>query len=231
MQLELGSCNPTVVGRDFPAADAADVLRVSCLSYAGQKCSSTRRVITPATRARETFDALAQLFEHERVGNPADEETTIPPLISTESAARFDQHLEDWREAAADIAELPAPREQSACYVAPTIVLARNDGEAFQRDVFGPAVVVLSYQSFDEALALANATPYGLFAGLLSHDEDEADAFCSGVAAGILKVNQPTPGLSALLPSQGWRASGLGPGELGDAPFRPFLRVQTVYPH
>jgi acyl-CoA reductase-like NAD-dependent aldehyde dehydrogenase len=165
------------------------------------------------------------------VGDPADAETTIPPLISTESAARFEEHLEFWRAAGATLSEFPAPREHSGCYVAPTIALARSDNEAFHRDVFGPAVVVLPYESFADALALANATPYGLFAGLLSHDEGEVDAFCTGVAAGILKINQPTPGLTPLLPSQGWRGSGLGPGELGSTPFRPFLRVQTVYPH
>jgi alpha-ketoglutaric semialdehyde dehydrogenase len=231
MQLELGSCNPTVIGVEFEAGAAAEVLRISCFSYAGQKCSSTRRVVAPLERAKEIFDALSALLDRERLGNPADEKTTIPPLISAESASRYELQLADWQADSASFRQLSTPRDLSDCYAAPTIALAETDSKAFQRDVFGPAVVVLPYQSFGEALELANGTPYGLFAGLLSHDEAEIDAFCAGVEAGILKINQPTPGLSVDLPSQGWRASGLGPGELGTAPFRPFLRVQTVYPH
>jgi alpha-ketoglutaric semialdehyde dehydrogenase len=231
MQLELGSCNPTVIGEDFEAGAAAEILRISCFSYAGQKCSSTRRIVAPAERADKIFEALSAVLDREQVGNPADAETTIPPLISAESASRYELQLADWYADSASFRQLSTPHDLSDCYAPPTIALAERDSKAFQRDVFGPAVVVLPYRSFGEALELANGTPYGLFAGLLSHDQAEIDEFCAEVQAGILKINQPTPGLSARLPSQGWRGSGLGPGELGSAPFRPFLRVQTVYPH
>jgi aldehyde dehydrogenase (NAD+) len=230
VQLELGSCNPTIIGASFAIEDAAAILRVSCFSYAGQKCSSTRRVLAPAATARDVFDMLAEVLETEAVGDPAEPSTTIPPLVSAAGAGRFNVDLEEWRAHAAAEANADAPTGQSDCYVRPSVMLAPRDAPAFQRDVFGPAAVVLPYESFAHAVALANATPYGLFAGLLSHDTGEVEAFRRDVLAGILKVNQPTPGLKPDIPSQGWRASGVGPGELGGDPFRPFLRVQSIYP-
>jgi acyl-CoA reductase-like NAD-dependent aldehyde dehydrogenase len=230
MQLELGSCNSTIIGRDYPLEAAAPVLRTSVLSYAGQKCSNTRRIIAPKAVAPDLYESLTSMLESERVGDPQDEGTTIPPLVAPSNAERYERTLEAWRAVTTARARIPKPQDGSACFVEPEIALAGGDADVLGREIFGPAAVIIPYGTFEEALRLANDTPFALFAGLLSVDSREIAEFQASARAGILKINQPTPGLMPDLPSQGWDASGVGPSELGPDPFRPFLRLQTVYP-
>jgi aldehyde dehydrogenase (NAD+) len=230
MQLELGSCNATIVGDSFATDDALPVLRASCFGYAGQKCSSTRRILAPRGREDEIFETLAATVRADVVGDPSDAVTTVPPVIAPTAADRVLDGVERWRAAGAEVAG-GGRGDSSPCAVQPIVARAPADDAAFHVDVFGPAVVVLPYDGFAEALALAGATPYGLFVGLLSHDEGEIAALLDAPPAGIVKVNQTTPGLVPELPSQGWAASGAGPSELGPDPFRIFQRVQTTYPY
>jgi aldehyde dehydrogenase (NAD+) len=230
MQLELGSCNATVIGRDYPIDAAVRILRISAFSYAGQKCSSTRRILVERERRHALFEALSASLMTEVVGDPLDRRTTIPPLIAPTSAERFRRQMRGWASGAERQISIDVSDELTDCFVEPQLSLATADAGPLRAEVFGPAAVVIPYADFDQALNLANATPFGLFAGLLTQDAEEAARFEAEARVGIIKINQTTTGLTPDLPSQGWGGSGLGPSELGNDPFRPFLRVKTVYP-
>jgi alpha-ketoglutaric semialdehyde dehydrogenase len=231
MQLELGSCNATIVGPSYGIEEAASILRVSVYSYAGQKCSSTRRILIDRPRAQALFAAMADGVRSERVGDPRDALTTVPPLVAPANANRFRSAMDAWGSTAVRHASTSLSAPVTPCFVDASISLADLDQDIFRAEVFGPAAVILPYNDFNEAITVANATSFGLFCGLLTHDPVEAEAFESQARAGILKINQTTTGLMVHLPSQGWDASGIGPGELGPDPFRPFQRTQTIYPY
>lgn len=230
LQLELGSCNATIVAPSFSTADAVPLLAAAAYSYAGQKCSSTVRVLVPRPRAAEVFDALAEVVRAEVVGDPADPATTCPPVISPEAAARVEGVVAGWRAAGASVVAA-APGRGSPCLVAPAVARAEGDGDVFRAEAFGPVAVVVPYDDGAEAVRLSGATPYGLFVGLLTREQADVDRLLAAGVAGIVKVNQTTTGLVPQLPSQGWGASGLGPSELGPDPFAIYQRVQTVYPY
>jgi len=231
MQLELGSCNATIVGSSYGIGEAASILRTSIYSYAGQKCSSTRRVLIDQRRARELFDTMADGLRSERIGDPGYPGVSMPPVVAPVNASRFRSAMDSWKPVELSRASTGLPAPATPCFVEASILLAEQDRDVFRAEVFGPAAVILPYRDLDEAIALANATRFGLFCGLLTRDPAEVKAFESRARAGILKINQTTTGLDVTLPSQGWAASGTGPGELGPDPFRPFQRIQTVYPY
>lgn len=231
LQLELGSCNATIVGADFAVDEAARTLRTSVYSFAGQKCSNTRRILVHQEAATALFTQMANGVSAERVGDARQELTTLPPLVAPANAERFRASVAEWSAISSEFVVGRPPTPTNPCFVEPVIALAKADSPALRKEIFGPGAVLIPYRSFEEAIDLANATPYGLFAGLLTHDVDEMRAFETRINAGILKMNQPTPGLQTNYPSQGWGASGLGPSEMGSDPFRPYLRLQTVYPH
>jgi acyl-CoA reductase-like NAD-dependent aldehyde dehydrogenase len=230
LQLELGSCNATIVAPSFATADAVDLLHQSVFGYAGQKCSSTRRVLVARDRLAAVAEALSSRVEADRVGDPRNPSTTCPPVIAPRAAAGLATTMTAWAAAGASLRSA-APNDASPCFFAPTVAVAEGDDPAFRVDAFGPVCVVIPYDDPDEAVALAGATDFGLYVGLLTQDDDDVARVLAADVAGIVKINRTTPGLDVGLPSQGWAASGVGPSELGPDPFAIFQRTQTVYPY
>jgi acyl-CoA reductase-like NAD-dependent aldehyde dehydrogenase len=98
-----------------------------------------------------------------------------------------------------------------------------------QEETMSPLLIVQGAEDFEHALALCNGVRHGLAAALFGGQPSERRRFLDGARAGILKFDQPTTGVSARLPFGGWKASGIGPPEHGDADALFFTRWQTVY--
>jgi succinylglutamic semialdehyde dehydrogenase len=210
LALEMGGNNPLIV-HDCADLDAAALLTVqSAYLSAGQRCSCARRLIVPQGPAGDAFlDGLIRTIARVRVGLPNDDpEPFHGPVISAAVAESLLAAQADLlRRGGRALLEMTrSPR--SAALLSPglydvTGVQARDDVE-----LFGPILQVIRVPDFDAALAEANATRYGLAAGLLSDRRDLYDRFYNRVRAGVINWNRPLTGASSTLPFGGVGLSG-----------------------
>ncbi len=210
LALEMGGNNPLIVWSPGEVRAAALLVAESAYITAGQRCTCARRLILPAGEAGDALIAeLRAVISRLRVGAPLDvPEPFMGPLISAASAADL------LRAQAALVIAGAQPLAESRLLrtgtglISPglidvTAVKARDD-----REIFGPLLQVIRVPRFDDAIREANATRFGLAAGLVTDDRALYDQFHSEVHAGIINWNQPLTGASGAAPFGGIGASG-----------------------
>jgi acyl-CoA reductase-like NAD-dependent aldehyde dehydrogenase len=204
---ELGSNGAAVVLADADVDLAAAAIGHSGYTNAGQNCVSTQRVIVDAARHDELVERLGLRVAALRPGDPADPATTLSPVIDPGEAAR----VAEWvRESGGDAL---CGGDRDGAVVAPGIVLDPPDEARIWRDeLFGPAVAIRAVTGDDDALALANATRFGLAMSVFTRDLDRATRFAHGLRAGIVNVNPPLGATwrADFMPWGGFGASGFG---------------------
>jgi alpha-ketoglutaric semialdehyde dehydrogenase len=231
VQLELGGKNPAVVLADASLARAADQVARGAFLSTGQKCTATSRVIVQREVADELTGRLAEIARTWKVGDPVEADTMVGPLSSHDQLRRVAEYL---RIGAADGTAVaggePATNGDGGYFVPPTVFADVEPGSPIlQEEVFGPVAAVLPVDSLEEAIAAANATPYGLSASVFTRDLDRALSFASEIQAGIVKINQESAGVEPHVPFGGMKASSSGPREQGKAAREFFTQVKTVY--
>lgn len=206
--MELGSNSPVIVMDDADLDQAASLVAASGYSNAGQTCISAQRILTSRARYGDFLDALQPKVEALTMGDPLDEATKIGPMIREADAAR----VESWiREAVSSGAKLVTGGTRQGTLHAPTILCDVTTTMRVSCDeLFGPAVAVTPFSSFDEALALANGTNYGLSASIFTRDIGRALRFAREVDAGNLHINWGTQWRADFMPYGGLKDSGLG---------------------
>lgn len=209
LQLELGGNNPLVVLPDADAEVAARACVDLLTTLNGQWCRALGRLVLPADRAEEVLDLALGRLAALGAGDPLDPATGLGPIVHS-------QHLERLRGAIADLesaggkAHATTPVPGTGHFLAPTLITG-VPSEAALEEVFGPVATVHTYESVDEALALANATPYGLEAYVVGADREHALAFARRVEAGEVKVNGSSiMSLHLMSPRPAWGHSGMG---------------------
>jgi acyl-CoA reductase-like NAD-dependent aldehyde dehydrogenase len=172
VRLELGSNSPLIVDSPSDWATAAAKVAVAGFSHAGQSCISTQRIYVHADVADDFIDALVGKVEALVVGDPADEKTDVSALISKGDTDRVKEWID---EAVASGAKVLVGGDIVDGLLRPTVVEdAPADVRLQCQEVFGPVVTITRYRSFDEALALANDSVYGLQAGVFTTDLGKA---------------------------------------------------------
>jgi aldehyde dehydrogenase (NAD+) len=230
MQLELGGKNAAVVLADANLHDAARKIARAAFMMAGQKCTATSRVIVESP----VYEAFLERFVHVAdslvVGDPLDPAVEIGPLASQSQFETVERYLEiglrdGERATARGVDDVP-----SGNYVPPTVFtgLARESAVVTD-EIFGPVVAVSAVESYDEAIASLNDSPFGLSASLFTSDLNRALTFGRDADCGVVKVNQESSGLEFHVPFGGMKQSGLGPQEQGKAAAEFFTRWQTTY--
>lgn len=233
-QGELGGNNPLIVLADADVGAAARLAASGAFGAAGQKCTATRRVIVEAPVHDAFLAAFAEQARALRLGAGSDPDATMPPLVDRVAA---DEVLGAIREATAAGAEVvvgggaPVGELAHGAFVEPTVLTGLRAGTAIVDDeVFGPVCGVFKAQDLDEAVTLANATPYGLSASVCTNNLAHAFTFVEASDAGMVHVNRPTPGADPHMPFGGVKASsGSGWREQGQAAVDFFTEGQTVY--
>ena len=230
VQLELGGSNPTVVLDDAPLDRAVDIALGAAMRMAGQKCTATSRAIVSASRFDEFRDRMIARAGEIRVGDPLDQATYMGPLI-TESArsaiiAAVERGVGEGGRIVAGGREL----DREGWYMAPTIFDSVDPASSLcQSEVFGPVISLFPADDDDEAIALANSTPFGLSASIVTNDLARTMRFASEVEAGVLKVNSESAGLEFQVPFGGTKASSSFSREQGKAAVEFFTETTTVY--
>jgi alpha-ketoglutaric semialdehyde dehydrogenase len=226
--LELGGKNPLVVCDDADLDRAAQAAALSAFSNAGQRCAAGSRLIV--------FDAVYDRFrelivtraEAQRVG--PDDEHDFGPVINERQLERMLAAVARAREQGARVVaggeRLPGP----GYHIAPTIVEGVDaHSEIACTELFGPIATLHRVRDFDEALAVANASPYGLTAAVWTNSVHRAQEFVRRVVAGGVQVNGPTYGFEPHVPFGGQRDSGTGWREPGTEALDVYSDWKTVY--
>ncbi len=212
--LELGGKGPNIVLDDADLPLAVDGALFAALANNGQACEAGTRLLVPSTLKDEFLARLVERAKTLKLGNPLDLATDVGPVISTGQRDRILGYIESARAEGATIAfggGVPqGPEFAAGNWVEPTIVTdVTNDQRIAREEVFGPVLTVLTYDSVDEAVKIANDTNYGLSAGVWGRDESRAVDVARQLDAGMVYVNDWHV-INPAYPFGGTKQSGLG---------------------
>ena len=227
--LELGGKSAAVVldDADFPRAVRAAVS--SCFLNSGQTCTALTRLLVPQARADETATLAVEAAKGFPPGDPLDAATRLGPLVSATQRDRVRGYIRKGMEEGARLllggAEPPEGLARGY-YVAPTVFGGvQPDMTIAQEEIFGPVLSILTYRDEEEAISIANGTPYGLAAAVWSGNEAHAMALARRLRAGRVEVNGGP--FNLLAPFGGYKQSGHG-REFGRYGLEEFLEVKSL---
>ena len=231
--LELGGNNAIIV---TPAADlalAVPAIVFGAVGTAGQRCTSTRRVILHESIYEKVSTALLKAYGNVRIGTPLDANNHMGPLIDADAVKVFQDALALVTQQGGRILcggkVLQGEAFASGCYVEPTICEVKNDAAVVQQETFAPILYLIRYRGdLDEAIAIHNDVPQGLSSAIFTTDMREAERFLSsaGSDCGIANVNIGTSGAEIGGAFGGEKETG-GGRESGSDAWKGYMRRQT----
>lgn len=225
--LELGGKSAFIVLDDADLATACSMAAFNVVTHAGQGCAITTRLLVPRERLDEaiavTRDALAGL----PAGDPTDDGTICGPLISEVQRDRVESYIRLAQEEGGTI-EIGGNRpDGKGFFVSPTLISGLdNSARVAQEEIFGPVLVILPHDGDEDAIRIANDSPYGLSGMVYGTDPDRIDKVVNGVRTGTMGVNGGI-WYAADVPFGGYKQSGIG-REMGVAGFTEYLETKSV---
>ena len=226
--LELGGNNAMVIA---PSADldmAVRAILFGAVGTAGQRCTTTRRLIVHEDIYDELLPALVKAYGQVRIGDPLDENTLVGPLIDEESLEQMRSTLKAAQEQGGTMLVGGERVDREGAYMQPAIVEMNSQSETVCHETFAPILYVMKYKELDEAIALNNAVPQGLSSAIFTMNVREAEKFLSaaGSDCGIANVNIGTSGAEIGGAFGGEKETG-GGRESGSDSWKIYMRRQT----
>ncbi len=230
--LELGGNNAIIV---TPHADMRMALRgilFGAVGTAGQRCTSTRRIIVHESVRDELVAKLTAAYKQVAIGDPLEADTLMGPLINTSAVDDMINAIEKIKQQGGEILsggeKLEGDKYAGGCYVTPCIAAARNEFPIVQEETFAPILYIIPYSGLDEAIALHNGVPQGLSSAIFTQNLLEAEQFlaCWGSDCGIANVNIGTSGAEIGGAFGGEKETG-GGRESGSDAWKAYMRRQT----
>ncbi|HYG72811.1 MAG TPA: aldehyde dehydrogenase family protein [Actinomycetota bacterium] len=232
VQLEMGGKNPLVILDDADLDIAVDCAVQGAFFQTGQRCTASSRLIATSGIHDVFVDRLVEATRALRVGHALDPETQIGPVVDESQFRQDEEYLRIGVDEGAEVAcggerlEL----DTDGFFLSPAVLVnTKNDMRVNREEIFGPVATVLEVGDDDEALAVANDTPFGLSAGVCTTSLGRAARFRDGLQAGIVTVNLPTAGVDFHVPFGGTKASSQGSREQGRYAIEFFTTVKTAY--
>ncbi|MGW0817244.1 aldehyde dehydrogenase [Streptomyces viridiviolaceus] len=228
VQLELGGKSAAIVLDDADPAKVGRALAAGLFANTGQTCSALSRILVPAARLDEWTDVAVATAESFVIGDPADPATTLGPLVSRAQRDRVLGYIDAGRADGATLVtggDAPAhlPR---GFYLRPAVFTrADNTMRIAREEIFGPVATVIPYRDLDEALTIADDSPYGLHGAVFTENPERATRVARTVRTGTFSVNSFTHNTHA--PFGGVKQSGIG-RELGPEGIDSFHELKTV---
>ena len=227
--LELGGKSANVALEDADPVLVAKKAIGACHQNSGQTCSALTRLIIPESMNKQVCDIIAEKNDSYLVGNPLDEETRCGPMVSLRQQLSVTEYIQSGIDEGANLISgglgMPDGIEKGF-YVKPTIFAnVTPDMKIWKEEIFGPVLVITTYNTESEALKLANDSIYGLSGGVWSEDPDRAVNFAKKMRTGQVSVNGGSFNVSA--PFGGYKLSGNG-RELGTHGLDEFLEIKSI---
>jgi L-aminoadipate-semialdehyde dehydrogenase len=227
--MELGGNNALIVA---PSADidlATQSIFFGAVGTAGQRCTSTRRVIVHESVAGKVRAKLLSAYKSLPIGNPLDRKTLMGPMIDKHAVDMVQDSIQQLKDEGGEVIyggermELPG-----GCYMKPCLAIAKPNFKIVQEETFGPLLYLLTYRDFDEAIAIQNGVPQGLTSSIFTNDVREAEKFLSAVGSdcGIANINTGTSGAEIGGAFGGEKNTG-GGRESGSDSWKQYMRRQT----
>jgi len=231
--LELGGNNAIIVA---PSADldlATNGILFGAVGTAGQRCTTTRRIIVHESVRDEITKRLLKAYKQVRIGDPSKPGTLMGPLINKRAVQDMQAALKSVREDGGEVLyggeSLESPEYPGGCYVNPCLVSAKHNLKMVHEETFAPILYIVPYRTIDEAIAYHNEVPQGLSSAIFTNDLREAEFFLSsrGSDCGIANVNIGTSGAEIGGAFGGEKETG-GGRESGSDSWKTYMRRQTV---
>ena len=227
--LELGGKSAFVVLDDAEMRGACGVAAFTVCVHAGQGCAITTRLVVPREHFDDAVDVTASALAKLPAGDPTDPGTVCGPLINARQRDRVERYIAMARAEGGEIVTGGGrPADQArGFFVEPTLVVGiGNDSPVAREEIFGPVLVVIPHDGDDDALHIANDSPYGLSGSVWSGDRDRAMAVAGRLRTGTVGVNGGV-WYSPDVPFGGYKQSGIG-REMGVAGFEEYLETKVV---
>jgi aldehyde dehydrogenase (NAD+) len=228
--LELGGNNALVVSKTADLDMAAHSIFFGAVGTAGQRCTSTRRVIVHDSVADKLRDQLLRAYKSMRIGDPLDRNTTVGPLVDSHAVDAVQDSIAKVKSQGGEIifGGEKLSEFSGGAYMRPAIARVSPKADIVKHETFGPLLYLMSYGDFDEALALHNDVPQGLSSAIFTNDMREAEKFVSTVGSdcGIANVNAGTSGAEIGGAFGGEKETG-GGRESGSDSWKTYMRRQT----
>lgn len=206
--LELGGNGPIIVMPDANLDRAVEASVLGCFYLAGQCCTAAERILVHERVHDEFVRRLTQRVRQLRVGDPSREETDMGPLCNQATLQKVEQHVRDARDRGAHVEVIG---DRDGLFYPPTILTGVTEDMAIARDeTFGPVAPIITFGTAEEALRIANATPFGLNAAVFTRSLSQAWRMAEGLDHGTVLVNESTNYWDQLGPFGGAKKSGVG---------------------
>ena len=230
--LELGGNNAIIVSNKADLNIALRAAVFGAVGTAGQRCTSTRRLIVHKDIFEEFKNKLVNAYGQIKIGNPLDKENHMGPLIDRGAVKMYlDAITKINKEGGKEVVvggELSGNQYQSGCYVKPAIYEVKNEFSIVQDETFAPILYLIKYSHLDEAIRIQNDVPQGLSSSIMTKDLSESEQFLSaqGSDCGIANVNIGTSGAEIGGAFGGEKETG-GGRESGSDSWKAYMRRQT----
>ena len=230
--LELGGNNAIIISKDADLDMALIGAAFGAVGTAGQRCTSTRRLIIHEKVYNKFKEKLVHAYQQLKIGDPLNEKNHVGPLIDTMAVEMYKDAMEKCRaEGGNFIVEggvLKGKGYESGCYVKPCIAEAKNSYAIVQHETFAPILYIMKYKTLDEAIAMQNGVPQGLSSAIMTNNLREAEQYLSaaGSDCGIANVNIGTSGAEIGGAFGGEKETG-GGRESGSDAWKVYMRRQT----
>lgn len=227
--LELGGKSPTILLDDAALDQAIPAALTMAFLNSGQACAAGTRLLVPKSRFDEVKRGIRDVMRSLTVGDPADPKTAVGPMVSEKQYERVQSYIRKGIEEGAEVlagGEGHPEGLEGGYFVRPTVfVNVRNDMAIAQEEIFGPVLSVITYDSEDEGIRIANDSKYGLHAAVLGTDLQRARRVASQIRAGRVVINGMTDDPQA--PWGGFKYSGVG-REYGRYGIEAFLEPRAI---
>src|SRR5438309_473482 len=230
--MELGGNNALIVA---PSADldmATQSIFFGAVGTAGQRCTSTRRVIMHESVADRVRKKLLAAYKTVPIGNPLEKKTLMGPLIDKGAVDMVQDSIQKLKDEGGEVLyggeRMEGPQYRGGCYMTPCLANAKPDLAIVCHETFGPLLYLMTYHDFDEAIVINNGVPQGLTSAVFTNDMREAEKFISaaGSDCGIANVNTGTSGAEIGGAFGGEKDTG-GGRESGSDSWKSYMRRQT----
>ena len=226
--LELGGNNCIIVDETADMEMVVPAVVFGAVGTAGQRCTSTRRVIIHKDRYEELKERLVNAYEQVNIGDPLDDKTLMGPLVNESAVNDYNNAIEKAKAAGGEVLYGGSSIEGKGHYVTPSIVKVENEWDIVQEETFAPILYIITYEDLDHAIRMHNDVPQGLSSAMFTLNIRHAEHFLSstGSDCGIANINIGTSGAEIGGAFGGEKETG-GGRESGSDSWKQYMRRQT----